>query len=56
MWDERQELLPANPLEREAVRQRPLARPHMPGSRAKRLRLAERQRRLAAEASGAVQW
>ncbi|EFJ52103.1 hypothetical protein VOLCADRAFT_103113 [Volvox carteri f. nagariensis] len=56
LYDSRDELLPVNPQEREAARQRPVFRPYMHGSRMARQRLLREHMRSRAEAEGVVPW
>ncbi|PNG99582.1 hypothetical protein TSOC_014636, partial [Tetrabaena socialis] len=56
VYDTREEMLPANPQERESQRLRPLARPYMRGSRVARRRLVAEQLFRRAELNGEVDW
>ncbi|GIL43471.1 hypothetical protein Vafri_939 [Volvox africanus] len=56
LYDSRDELLPVNPQEREAARQRPVSRPYMERSRQARQQLLKEQLQRRAEAEGIVPW
>ncbi|GIL73209.1 hypothetical protein Vretimale_4822 [Volvox reticuliferus] len=56
LYDSREELLPWNPQEREAVRQRPVSRPYMERSRQARQQLLKEHLQRRAEAEGIVPW
>ncbi|GLI69110.1 hypothetical protein VaNZ11_013657 [Volvox africanus] len=56
LYDNREELLPVNPQEREAARQRPVSRPYIERSRQTRQQLLKEQLQRRAEAEGIVPW